>query len=197
MRVKPCLFVVITSLILCLLLMPGCNAIGPKQFKETNNAVSSKKFCPEGHIPVPLGWRRPFPNETTDEWRNRDIGRFLVVTEDFNGDGTIDQAELLLRNDGSKFAPFAYLCKRNGTYSVHQLGEEMDIKFLSAMGIEDVTPGLYLTACGKGYVECGEGEPEEIQIPYHAINFFKEESANSFFYWDAQKKAFRRIWISD
>jgi hypothetical protein len=65
------------------------------------------------------------------------------------------------------------------------------------MGIDTVTTGDYKTACGKGYWECKKSEPEILNLKHVAINYFKFESANSFFYWDDKTGSFKRIWISD
>ena len=72
-----------------------------------------------------------------------------------------------------------------------------DPLMIHAMGIEKVSHGRYKTACGKGYWDCKKGEPSEIVIEHDAINYFKTESANSYFYWDAKTKKFKRIWMSD
>jgi len=62
------------------------------------------------------------------------------------------------------------------------------------MGIEKASPGKYGTACGKGYFEYTD-EPPEIALKYDAIDYFKYESANSFFIWEGN--GFKRVWISD
>ncbi len=65
------------------------------------------------------------------------------------------------------------------------------------MGIDLVRPGNYQTACGKGYWDCEKDEPELLTLAGPAIDFFKTESANSFFFFDAATHRFRRVWISD
>jgi hypothetical protein len=68
---------------------------------------------------------------------------------------------------------------------------------IEAFGIELAKPGTYATACGKGYWDCKKGEPEELRLERAGIDFFKYESANSYFVWNAGKKKFDRIWMSD
>jgi hypothetical protein len=123
------------------------------------------------------------------------VNRYLLVTGDFNGDGNIDQVRLLRQAEGSKFGVFAFICGEDGAYAIYRLTED-DVTYFSSMGIEPVLPGSYVAACGKGYASC-EGEPREIHLRYEAINYFKEESANSFFYWDSDTGSFKRVWISD
>jgi hypothetical protein len=65
------------------------------------------------------------------------------------------------------------------------------------MGIRAVRPGSCRTACGKGYAACEAGEPIVLRLKHWAIDFFKEESANSFFYWEGRAASFRKVWISD
>jgi len=57
--------------------------------------------------------------------------------------------------------------------------------------------GRYQTACGKGYFECEEGEPEEIDFEFPAISFFRFESAGSAFFWDVRDENFKKVWLSD
>lgn len=58
-------------------------------------------------------------------------------------------------------------------------------------------PKKSMLSGGKGYWGCKEDEVPEIKIESDAIEFFKYESASSFFYWDDEKSEFKRIWISD
>ncbi len=70
-------------------------------------------------------------------------------------------------------------------------------RMIETFGIELTKPGTYETACGKGYWECKKGEPEKLRLERPGIDFFKYESANSYFIWNDGKKKFDRIWISD
>ena len=76
--------------------------------------------------------------------------------------------------------------------------EEIDDKnTIEIMGIEVAKTGTYKTACGKGYWACEKGEPAQLRLHRPAIDFFRFESANSYFIWRASKKKFERIWMSD
>ena len=56
--------------------------------------------CLSNDIPLPKGWRNPTNLEIKNEWRNKDINRYLWIEADFNGDGVMDKASLLIRTNG-------------------------------------------------------------------------------------------------
>jgi len=58
-------------------------------------------------LQIPGGWRHPLPNEVDQRWWDDSLHRFLHVTADFNGDGVIDEASLLVRGEGLRVALFA------------------------------------------------------------------------------------------
>lgn len=153
-------------------------------------ACSNSKSLPEG-------WRLPTSEELQDAWRNESENKYTIVKGDFNGDGIIDEAKLLVRKDSAGFGVFAFVYQKDHSFKIYQLDEMKDINLIQAMGIKKVPPGTYKTACGKGYWDCQKDEVPEINIKNEAIDYFKTESANSFFYWDVKTKFFDRIWISD
>ena len=153
--------------------------------------------CSSNKPPLPEGWRTLNKYEIEKTWRDVDDNKYLAVKGDFNGDGFMDEARILLSEKGSGLALFSFMKQADNTYNILLLNEMDDESLIHAMGIRKVEPGLYKTACGKGYWECEPGEPPEILIKNDAIDLFKVESANSFFYWDEHSKTFKRIWISD
>jgi hypothetical protein len=119
-----------------------------------------------------------------------------VVKADLNGDGAMDQARLLIRNKGHGLGLFAFVSQKDGTFKTFKLDEKKDINYIKVLGIVVVPPGRYETFCGFiGY--CDEGELPEIFLHNSAINYFKEGSANSFFYWDEQTMSFKQVWMND
>jgi len=146
---------------------------------------------------LPEGWRTPNNVELEDRWRNVDNNKYIKIWGDFNGDGTIDEARLLVRNNPSSLGLFAFVSQPNHSYKSYFLDEMKGNIAIHAMGIRIVASGIYKTACGKGYWKCSNGETPEIVIKNEAIDYFKTESANSFFYWDSATNKFNRIWISD
>jgi hypothetical protein len=153
--------------------------------------------CTTGRPLVPpVGWRSPTPEEVAQQWRKDDPLRFLRVRADFNGDNVMDEARLLVKNDASGMALVVFLSNARGFTAVI-LDQIDEPGWLDAMGISLAAPGRYRTACGKGYFDCEPGESEELMLQRPAINYFKEESANSFFYWNDRAASFKRVWISD
>lgn len=136
-------------------------------------------------------------SEIAQEWRNESPNRYLTISADFNGDGITDKSMLLVRKNGTGMALFAFVSQKNDTSRVYLLDEIKDTKYIEVMGVSVAQIGRYKTACGKGYFDCQRDEPEEIFLRLPAINYFKEEGANSFFFWDESKNNFRRIWMSD
>jgi hypothetical protein len=150
-------------------------------------------------IALPNGWRKPTNDEITDDMfkaRSKDPNRHLAAKADFNGDGIIDTAIMLVNDAEDKMGLFVFISKEGNFKSV--LLEQIEDKtWVDAMGLSVVEPGRYKTACGKGYWDCPEGVPEILDLKRPAINFFKFESANSFFVCDKSKNSFKRIWMSD
>jgi len=145
---------------------------------------------------LPKGWRNPNPNEINQRWRDRDPKRYIVALSDFDGNGLVDKAKILIRRKDHAVGLFIFLSE-NGKFIAYRIDELLDSSSIEFMGIKEVAPGKYTTACGKGYWECTSEEVPKIQIKYSSINYFKIESANSFFYFDDSTKLFKRIWISD
>lgn len=146
---------------------------------------------------MPQGWRSPVGSEISDDWRKKDVNRYLIIVGDFNGDGLADTAKILVRADGLAFGLFVFVSQSDGAFTTHLLEENRDMRLMRGMGIALASAGVYKTACGKGYWECNSDETAEISLAHDAINYFKNESANSIFYWDGKAHSFKRIWISD
>lgn len=149
------------------------------------------------NILLPQGWKMPEPNDLKDDWRDDSPDRLAVVHGDFNGDGIKDTARLLVREDGSALGLFAFVSQEDQSLRPYLLDEMDDKGMIQVMGIQKVSPGMYHTACGKGYWACEQGEVPQIEIKNAAIDYFKVESANSFFFLDNRINNFKRIWISD
>lgn len=147
--------------------------------------------------PLPRGWRMPTSSELGDDWRNVDPEKYSAIRGDFNGDGATDQAMLLMSLRGRGLGLFVFLSRKDRTLKVYTLDIIKDAALLRAMGIARVLPGQYRTACGKGYWACKKGEVPDVSIKHDAIDYFKTESASSYFYWDEHARGFKRVWISD
>lgn len=129
------------------------------------------------------------------DWREEDANRYMYVKGDFDGDGRLDSAELLRRD--SEHALGLFVFKGDNPGSALLLEEISDVGSIERVGVRVVLPGLYKTACGKGYRDCQPGEPKQISITNQAIDLFLDGSANSYYIWDIHDKKFNRVWISD
>lgn len=144
---------------------------------------------------LPPGWTKPPAKLTDQRFRREDPNHFLKVTGDFNGDGTPDTALLLINQQTQKMGFFICLTITTGC-DWHRL-EVMDIAFLDVMGIAKAKPGSYETACGKGYWECGKDEPEKLRTKRDAVEFFKDESASSVYFYNSAQHKFVSVATSD
>ena len=143
-------------------------------------------------------WRVPAQNDLGQDssWRKESPDLYLTAKADFDGDGKEDVARLLVNDKENKMGLFVTLSSRKNAQPL--LLEEMDDKNqVEVMGLDIAKAGVYKTACGKGYWKCKKGEPPELKLRRAAIDFFRFESANSYFVWSAGKGKFERIWISD
>jgi hypothetical protein len=140
------------------------------------------------------GWRSPSQSDLGDdsEWRKESKDLYLLAKADFDGDGKEDEACLMINDKENKLGLFVFL-SRHGKTSPLLLDAMSDKKWVEVMGVAVAKPGAYKTACGKGYWACEKDEPPVLKLERPAIDFFKAESANSFFVWDGMKKEFNKI----
>jgi len=119
------------------------------------------------------------------------------VEADFNGDGIADHAWILINTSKNAFGLFVFQGQKDGNHKTVALDEHKRETDKLFMGISIAEPGQYITACGKGYWDCKDNEPEVLKLNLPGINFFASESANSVFYWNFRKKELTRVWMSD
>lgn len=158
--------------------------------------ITPVAFALADDMPLPNGWRMPSKLELGDDWRQKDAEKFSVAIGDFNGDGVLDRAILLVSRNGKRAGLYVFL-SGNGGFKAYALDVKNSAEVLPVMGIAKVTPGKYKTACGKGYWTCKKNEPSELLVQHDAVEYFKAESTSSYFYWNGQAKSFKRVWISD
>jgi hypothetical protein len=144
----------------------------------------------------PAGWRHAGGVEIRQAWRKKSPTRFLVVKADFEGDGGVDLAELLVNPTTKKFALFVKLAT---TEKWQMLGGPLALGDLDRFGIDLVKPGKYETACGKTYDDsfCAHGEPDYLTLTHPAIDLIYTESSDVIFYWNRKSKTFQQIQMSD
>lgn len=147
----------------------------------------------------PSGWRYPTERDYRDDWAEfrKELPVPFHARADFNGDGLEDEAWILLATRGQAWGLFVFVAQKSGRPMVLQLDEDRGQGRAQWMGIAAIPPGEYRTACGKGYFDCEPGEPEVLRLTRPALDYFRFESANSFFWWDPKTRSFKRTWMSD
>jgi len=172
-------------------------------FAITGAFLSTALFCAKvsgdaRSLLLPPGWRMPVASEVGAARLANAAGKgHLIVEGDFNGDGLVDRAVLLVRCEGRRFGLFAFLSSRSGQPKAYLLHED-SIELLRRIGIQLVKPGRYETACGKKYTDtCGHHNLPVIHLEHDAINYFQPESAEAYFYWDQATGKFDIVYISD
>ena len=71
-----------------------------------------------------------------------------------------------------------------------------DVSKLPAMGIKRVAPDRYPTACARG-LDCAEDEPRYIIVKHDAIDYFRHDQSNRYYYWNESRHAFAQVGIND
>lgn len=150
---------------------------------------------------LPTGWRLPTQTEIEAvPIRSWSETKFLRLDGDFNSDGKPDVAQLVKSEEieGEGFAvrlstPSGYEWRIVRHFEYKNPSSKPTLR----MGLSIAEPGDYKTACGKGYWECKEGEPEILELKSVGIAYFLFESASSIWYWDNLKEEFTQVWISD
>jgi hypothetical protein len=148
-------------------------------------------------LALPLGWRAPASTELTDAWRDNSPDRYVAVQGDFDGNGLPDQARLLVSLSGQRLGLFIFLQQSDLSYRRRLAFASRGEPAVEAFGIRKVRPGAYRTACGKGYWECRDAEPDQVVIRHDAVEFFKFESLSSYHFWDHRLKVFKAVQIAD
>lgn len=172
---------------------PGGHAFAPAY---VHGPVVRARVCGRDGVALPDGWRLPTAAEVSDRWRRDDRERFLLADADLDGDGRLDQARVLFRTNGSAFGVFAFLCHEDGPVP-HLVLHNRELPYFKVVGIRSVAPGLYRTACGKGFIDCYAGEPRELRLAHAAIDYFRNESVTSLFYWSETAQTFKWVAITD
>ena len=115
------------------------------------------------------------------------------VVADYDGNGVPDEAWIVFStvNDGWSVVAFMNEAKVEHILFTSESADP------EAFGIENLLPGAYPTACGKGYWAGGAGENALLELERPGFRFFMFESASRIFYWDSAAVEFDEVWESD
>lgn len=149
--------------------------------------------------PAPDGWRFPRESDYSDDWlKHRDSHPVpFHVRSDFNGDGTTDDAWIVIPKKGTGGGLCVLLARKDAPPDVVWLDRGKLVYKPQLVGIVAVPPGQYRTACGKGYFECGPGEPETLDLSLPSFQFIYFGKAGILYWWDGGTKSFNTTSMSD
>jgi hypothetical protein len=130
-----------------------------------------------------------------------------LLSFDFNQDGMNDFVMLLYtvkkkkeeRWEGALYTHHDFILATfvgvsGGKFKADTL-EKLEGVMPSDFIIQMQPPGQYKTACGKGYWDCGSGEPEVVRLETPGVLFTKCEAYEVIYY--LEKNRFVPVFISD
>lgn len=167
-----------------------------------------------GSPELPEGWVLPNHHSFDGAWRKPSPTRYLKMGSDLNCDGFEDSVFILQPVKGPGMGVFAYLQDDNGSYRALKLFDsrkagdmkgrtDRDIKreqlwYRSMFGVRAAERGMYPTACGKGYMECGKGERRKVELACGGVDFFPSEAGgNMYFFWVPGTRKFQSAVMGD
>lgn len=133
-----------------------------------------------------------------------------TVTGDYNGDGILDEARILISVGVLKPTGFAikktgmagffvFLNSKSGTAKVIVIGLASDQAPEPQNYIIQTQPPVEKieTWCGRGGRDCEVGEPASITLKRDAVIFGQFEAWSTLAYWSARDNEFKVVTISD
>ena len=127
--------------------------------------------CEPEDEPLPNGWRLPTEKELAQPWRQSSAERFARVETDLDGDGRADRAVLLIHEER----------KALGLWVMRGANPAEPIELTTVRA--DLIEVIGVRAVGAGEMD--------------GLVFFKHESAESIFHWNAATRAFAAASLSD
>ncbi len=117
------------------------------------------------------------------------------VSGDFNGDGLIDHAWILIGDGRDAFGVFVLLGRTNSSPRVIEVLSYREC-CAQSYAIALAPPGRHLTLCGRS-AECPASDPKFITLKNPGFEFMKLGAAGALFYWNPRSNDFRSTPVSD
>jgi len=138
----------------------------------------------------PEGWNFPADDETSQTWRKSDSQKFLAVSGDFNGDGRVDDAKILLSEDKKLLGLFVFLSNFQDSYKIIELDQKA-YEYIDVIGIELFEKGIYRQRGDKAFHE------GDISFKNDSIKYFKYDGAYGVYSWNAKFGKFEFVGLND
>ncbi len=182
-----------------------CTACQIKAESDLPKVIITKKGEKKLMLPKTLSEdiRRNYPDlvmptmrDKKDDWLEcvkKDVLPSFYCQGDFNGDGLLDVALILLdRKDKSMGKLIVFHRTDKKSYESFVLID--DLKYSTWYSMYTQKPGEIVTAAGKGYGRASDEEPAKITLKNDGI-FLLYANASSIFHWENGK--YIETWTSD
>jgi hypothetical protein len=140
---------------------------------------------------LPNQYRMPTEEELSGEWRKGDADKYATVAADFNGDGLIDGAFLVVDEKQKKLVLMAVLINKDFSETWLKL-QNMDLAALKYQGVALINPSA--VTLYKGAVS--ENNKQAKTLKFNSIKSFSSEGPSSVFFWDSAKQRFQQFWLT-
>jgi|ERR1043166_4951115 hypothetical protein len=144
---------------------------------------------------LPGGWRFPTEADFSGNWveyRDRFPTPFHV-SADFNGDGLIDHAWILIRETGVGFGLFVFLHGKNGPSRVIEVFSHLEC-CAQFYALALAPPGRHSAVCGD---ECSPEKRTSVLLKNPGFEFITLGTASGLYYWSPSANHFRSIPVAD
>lgn len=141
---------------------------------------------------LPKEYRMPTDEELSSTWRKADADKYASIAADFNGDGLVDGAFLVVDKKHKKLVLMVVLFNTDSSEKTWHELQTMDYATLKYQGIALIKPST--VSVYKG--EATENTKHPITLKFNSIKSFSSEGPSSIFFWDASKKQFQRHWLT-
>lgn len=155
---------------------------------------------PAGNEPAsPEGWRQMTVEERSIDAAMRQDCEWddcASTRGDWNGDGRLDGAILLIKQDGSASGLWAFFDDGEGGWQ-WVLAESYDDPTTPAyMGLLRQEPATFRVLCW-GYEPCDADGSRDVSLTLPAIDVMYFESSGHYLVWNAASERFDEIWYAD
>ena len=157
-------------------------------------------FSQHVSLNIPEGWRAPNKYDIKGDWEiyQKDDYKPYHFINDFDQNGLLDEAWILIKNDNTSCGVWILL--KTSDSQIDYLIEEVKITSISpqSLAIDETKTGTFQTACGKGYYDCEPGNPSQIVITSPQLWYSPFESGPGYLaMWDRGEMIFKTYHITD